>query len=205
MPVLFSKVKDGVKFGVWQISESLSQLEKMTSDTRLIEKSLSYRTEDRRCQFLASRILARELLASAYEFIENNVDGKPYLPSGKFCVSISHTNGYVAFAFSEDEVGIDIENSGNKAFRVRSKFLSEKEILDICSSEQAKDAMLRWSLKESVYKVYGRQCYDFKETIEIAPYDLSDEGYVSIKVLGSESVTAGYFIYDDFVLTICKR
>lgn len=203
MPLLFSGEFNGAKFGVWHISESVAELESLVSDARVLEKSSVYHTDERRSQFLASRLLAQRLLGECYEYIENNAEGKPYLPSGKVNVSISHTHDYVAFAFSDSEVGIDIENSEGKAYRVRSKFLSEKELQHLCCADQKRDAMLRWSLKETIYKIYGHQCYDFKNMIEILPYELSREGTVDVRVKGVEMANAYYMMSEDFVLTIC--
>lgn len=96
--------------------------------------------------------------------------GKPYFENRKIYFSISHSNGSVAVAVSdEDEIGIDIETAdipSDKAIKLAKRFFKDNE------SELCPDGFLRvWTKKEAAAKLWG---------IPLAEYlgDIKDDGKV---------------------------
>ena len=91
-----------------------------------------------------------------------NSFGKPYLLNNKTLnFNISHSNGYVVFAFSiASELGIDIEKVSEKPFLdIARRFFSLKEF-DLLSNEpneSLKDSFFRlWTRKEAYVKAIGK-------------------------------------------------
>jgi phosphopantetheinyl transferase len=81
-------------------------------------------------------------------------NGKPYIP-GFPSFNISHCNGLVVLAMSENSIGVDVENIDTKfqldAFR---DVFSPKEIADI-ENHGAKAFFYYWTIKEAVLKCTG--------------------------------------------------
>ena len=81
-------------------------------------------------------------------------NGKPYIP-GFPSFNISHCNGLVVLAMSENSIGVDVENIDIKfqldAFR---DVFSPKEIADI-ENHGAKAFFYYWTIKEAVLKCTG--------------------------------------------------
>ena len=82
----------------------------------------------RRQEWLAVRVLIRAMQGEEKE-IAYHPNGKPYLADASTSISISHTKGYVAVVLGEPgrEVGIDIEQYGERVRRVANKFMREDE------------------------------------------------------------------------------
>ncbi len=79
--------------------------------------------------------------------------GKPYLKDGALQFSLSHTRGAVCAAFSDDEVGIDVElKSRSVSDRLKARTLSASEQENAISDE---DFMRIWVKKEAFLKRTG--------------------------------------------------
>ena len=79
--------------------------------------------------------------------------GKPYLENEQLQFSLSHTSGAVCAAFSDEEVGVDIERRDRRVSgRIRERILSENEKPLVSSTEE----LLRlWVKKEAFLKRLG--------------------------------------------------
>lgn len=208
MPLLFEKNIDNVSFAVWKIEESLRMFLEWLDDKNVEKECASVKSKRRRLEIAASRYLLKYILGADYENILHDENGKPYLASGKYKLSISHTDGYVAISFGSVNTGIDIERISDRAFRLVRHYLSEDEIrlMDTCCP--VIDAVVRWSAKESVYKVIGKSVYNFKDTIFTSAFSLKNDSYVSVIIRdGISGITNSknvfFRVYDSFVLTIC--
>lgn len=79
--------------------------------------------------------------------------GKPYIAGGGPHFSLSHTKGAVCAAFSDEEVGVDIERADRAVSEaVRSRVLSERE-LSACAD--GGDFISAWVRKEAFLKRLG--------------------------------------------------
>ncbi len=85
---------------------------------------------------------------------EKGAHGKPYIKGTELQFSISHTDGAVCAAFSENgEIGIDIERRDRKVSEnIRSRVLSENERRLAVTSE---DIIRIWVKKEAFLKRTG--------------------------------------------------
>lgn len=79
--------------------------------------------------------------------------GKPYLEGNALQFSLSHTQGAVCAAFSDEEVGVDIERRDRRVSeRVCERVLGENEKPLVRSSE---DLLRLWVQKEAFLKRLG--------------------------------------------------
>ena len=109
----------------------------------------------RRREWIISRIGIREILGTNVS--SNYIERKPYLVGSKMQLSISHSDRLVVVMISHNSCGIDIENTTRNFDRVKTRFLSSKE-LDFISGD---DISLAWSIKEAAYKLIGVLDIDF--------------------------------------------
>ncbi|MBR3831669.1 MAG: 4'-phosphopantetheinyl transferase superfamily protein [Muribaculaceae bacterium] len=77
--------------------------------------------------------------------------GAPYIKGNNCHISISHSSNQIALAINRNSpIGIDLENWREQLLKVKSRFLSNKE-MKVYSTPQL---MLKaWTMKESLYKV----------------------------------------------------
>src|SRR5512138_1292328 len=112
MPELLREIIDDHSlYAIWKITESVEEL-RSAIKLRESEEELyrSFVAEIRQKQWLAYRILIRELLKPKEFPVEYDVSGKPYLAGSDFHISVTHTDDLAAVIISRNgRVGIDIE------------------------------------------------------------------------------------------------
>lgn len=192
---------------VWKITETIEELSSLVAD----EEQLTYANEafcgeKRRREWLATRLLARRMFGENIS-IEYESSGRPYINAKGF-ISISHTNDYVAVAYSCDiPVGVDIERRDRDMSRSAARFVDEEE-LDAMDAVRRNDSLLlHWSVKEAVYKITGNLGGSFRDNIKIAPFRLENRGVLNVFLQGVdfvyENFTVEYFFEQDFVIVLC--
>lgn len=201
MPILLKYTKP--LLGVWKIEESSGEL------LSLLEQSAEYlpflqrmRTEKRRREWLASRVLLKELAGQELS-IAYHEDGAPYLPDSPFSISISHTDGFAAVQLQEQAVGVDIEYRSNRVIKIRSRFMSPEEYASIDADHEAEHLLIYWCAKEALFKLIRQQDVDFIKHLHVEPFAYSSSG--EIKVLETRtserrSFTLNYEVFPDYVL-----
>lgn len=95
-------------------------------------------------------------LSLAYTYGEN---GKPFLKDyGGVCFSLSHSGKYVMSAFSNHEVGIDVQKHRGTRFAMAERFFTDEDnaLLERLGAENANENFYRiWTVKESYMKLTG--------------------------------------------------
>lgn len=105
--------------------------------------------------------------------IEYDDHRKPHLTKCKQHVSISHSYHMVAIAIDTKEVcGIDIQHLTPKIEHIKEKFLNPTE-LEVCKHADEVDLTLYWSVKEALFKVYGRKDIFLKDNIAVEKIDFN--------------------------------
>jgi len=165
MGLVYSKnTKYGSKVGIWKITETESELKDRLLHLDDIPTVKNHRT----MQWMAARVLIQELYKEDGLQIKKNKFGKPHLKHSDKHISITHCGDYAAAIISDnDSAGIDLEKVNPRILRVGHKFAvsEEKEILAKHTPEMALHII--WGVKESLYKLYGRQEIDFIENLKI--------------------------------------
>ena len=135
-------------------------------------------------------------------FIQDDMD------NNEIFISISHTHGYAAVAYStEGPIGLDIEHISDRVERIADRFTSpaEAEYIDTHEpQERVLYHLINWSAKETLYKLFDSPSLaEFREVFHIAPYALTSQGTLDATLLASDDkkVSVHYRLFPDFVCT----
>lgn len=201
MPVLLKHTQP--LFGVWKIEETSEELFSMLDlQTDCLPFLQNIKTEKRRQEWLATRVLLKELsglnLPIAY-----HADGAPYLPDSPYHLSISHTNGYAAVLLQEQPAaGIDIEYYSERILKIRSRFMSPEEAACVDPDNVVKHLLVYWCAKEALFKMIRQQDVDFTEHLHIEPFAYAGSGQIKAsetRTGDNRSYTLGFEVRPDFV------
>ena len=135
----------------------------------------------RRLQQLATRFLLKQLNQDfPIEDIVKNEAGKPFLPAHDLQFNLTHTTDLAGAILSDSSgVGIDAEKIDQRVLKIEHKFLNSEErqsLSKLTEIEKISRLTLYWTIKEAVYKWWGRGGIDFANDILIVPsnFDLEN-------------------------------
>jgi phosphopantetheinyl transferase len=190
--------------GVWRCDESIEELLRAVPlPQSVIDESQSFKAPHRRAEWLFVRALFREM-TGRYIPITYEESGKPRVEGG--FISISHTKGYVAVAYSAvREVAVDIEQYGERVVKVAPRFMNPAERPSEYNGSTTWSLLLHWSAKETAYKMVGLSAVDFTNSIIIRPFEVTPSGTLFADTKIGEDrwncLPIDYLIDRDFVLT----
>lgn len=177
MPLLKEIYGSGVRILLWRFDETADEMWTSLS-THGLSKEYSGRftelhTEKRRREWLAVRCLVREALGDEVcvsytergrPFLKTRDTGRPSMSHGGSVacdgvlpeISVTHSGDWAAVAFAPGgkRIGIDLEGDGERAWRIRRRFLQDSELASFGNPEAA---LLAWCAKEAVYKLVDRE------------------------------------------------
>lgn len=169
MPIFRRFLHKGGATAIWQTSESVDELHALflKSPTADAPAYATLASDKRRKEWLAERLLLRCAFLRCDD-IGHRADGSPYLTAGGAHVSISHSGRFVALSLSAAaRIGIDLEQRGPRAFRLREKFLSPGEYGYDEPEDAETAALTAWSAKEAAFKLFGRPGISLKNGIRL--------------------------------------
>lgn len=193
-------------WGIWKLEESPDELLSMLPHAESYQEAARRFTAlHRRLEWLAVRVLLYTLLGEEKE-IAYHPSGKPYLADASASLSISHTKGYVAVLLGKPdcEVGIDIEQYGERVRKVAHKFMREDERPSLFRDTDVWSLLLHWSAKETMFKCMDASEVDFRKHMRILPFQACEEGSFSAeeyRTVAQRRFTIHYRLFPDFVLT----
>jgi phosphopantetheinyl transferase (holo-ACP synthase) len=202
MPLLYHHHFTNIQMGIWRITEPLAFFDERNY-VKPIGKSI-----DKYTQHVAGwhtvQWLAQGKVIPAYHEI-----GFPYDKANHYAISISHARSYaaalIAPLFDKQQIGIDVEMFGEKAFRLRKKFTNAKELTlvhELCD-DVYKTACIIWSMKEAVYKKMQEKGVRFKDDININHLK-KDGDYTVFEYRFKTKEEKGFvWIFNDFCCCIC--
>ncbi len=178
MPLIFQQnINVNTKVGLWDIGED----EYFFSNLVLPNGDISHPLK--RLQTMAGRNLLIELFPDLpLSLVEIAPTRKPFIPGDPFHFSISHCRNFAAAIVSRTaRVGVDVELSADKIFKIKDKFLTEEEQNLIYKISLANNIKLTicWSLKEAMFKWYGLGEVDFKRNLIIQSLDIDNNSFVA--------------------------
>lgn len=192
---------------IWHITESPDTLYALLATTKYDTQLAGKKNEARRAEWLAVRLLVKELFGSEAE-VAYHPTGRPYLKGADTYISISHTRDYAAVAYSTaGPIGLDIERISDRVERIAHRFTSTDEAAYIDTHGQQDRPMyhlINWSAKETLYKLLDdTRMADFKAAFHIAPYTLASKGMLDATLLAAYDgrVAVHYRLFPDFVCT----
>lgn len=165
--------QDKPLWGIWHIEESEQELLSMLDiPSFYIDKLKELKTETRRREWLASRVLLKELLGCEKQVVYQQ-NGAPVLEDASFQISFSHTKNYAAVlvaSTSAPGIGIDIETIKPTVLKVRRKFVNEEEERYLAEETLLAQLLIMWSAKESMFKAMGVEEVDFRKHLHIEAF-----------------------------------
>lgn len=196
MPLHLLQNFDAIRLGIWKIEEPESWFR-----SKIEVDVPAYTLEQRRCQYLSSRLLFAELNINPSRVIKDEFD-KPKDKENVFSFSISHCPKYAAIMISsKGSIGIDVEPIRDKVDKIKQKFLYPEEY----ETSNCEKLMVYWSAKESLYKLFGEKGLDFKTDMSITPFDLQEKGELTATInlpnFDKQTIKIWYEIFDNHVLT----
>lgn len=167
MKQVFHKiVQEKNQIYVWKVTSVLNDLCKNPSlSARELEEVNTLKSEKRKTEFLACRIALKYLFNNSLE-LKHYESGKPYIKEANH-ISISHSKDYIAIAFGEENIGIDIEQPHAKMLKLIPRILSESELKQFQQSPTIEHACKMWGTKESVLKYIGDKNLNYRDEIKI--------------------------------------
>ena len=189
MPLLMKHT--GPLWGIWKIEESSEVLLSLLRNREEYLPQLELiRTEQRRREWLACRVLLQELTGGPV-CVAYRPNGAPYLSGSSLHISISHTKGYAAVLLqNRPAAGIDIEYHSGRVSRIRSRFMNPEEEAGID--------------KETLFKMIGQEEVDFLHHLHVRPFPYAEEGSFTVYETRTEEGAVyrlDYLVTPDFVLT----
>ena len=133
----------------------------------------------RRKEWLTARFLIHHYSAEEVGSLTVDENGKPHFPSGMTCISISHSKDLVGILLHEKEVGIDIQVATETIHRTAKKHCASNDYEKLgpyYTNHQIERVV--WSMKEAVYKAYGRGKLRYIEDIMLLEADVSSKGKI---------------------------
>lgn len=130
----------------------------------------SIKNNKRRTEWMTVRALLIEYFKEAIDIVYDS-QNKPHLNKSDYHISISHSQERIAISLNKHkDNGIDLQYITPKIERIRHKFLKLHE------SDQIKELDYEtltyyWSIKEALFKVYGKNDIFLKENIEVIEFN----------------------------------
>ena len=127
------------------------------------EKVSKYKDFDRKRASVAGEMLVKEHIGKALNIKPDNLiivtdkNGKPYIESCSVHFNISHCEDFLLCAFSDKEIGADIEKIKPFSLSVLKSFFSEEEqkyVLGKPLNEAASDDYNAPEILERFYRIY---------------------------------------------------
>lgn len=192
--------------GIWKMEENLIELESMY-EVKEAEMSVYYafRNDRRRKEWLTVRILLRKLLGRDVE-ICYQPSGKPYLKDESYFISITHTIGYVGVRLAHHPVALDMEYYSKRVLHLIPRFVSVEELQYIDPDYDVEIALVMWSAKETLFKLFDISDIAFDEHLFVSDLKYGDKGEFKGRISKDSfhaEVKLRFQIIDELILVYC--
>lgn len=204
MPLLYHDwVNKGLQLGLWQISESAEELVSLLFLNKEEFDTLeSYKSISRRKQWLSYRALIRNMVKTDFIYrIHYDKHKKPFLVNPQRSISVSHCSSYSAVLISDKldvNHGVDIEPIEAKILRVIDRFLNPSEEKEWEKEKNLSKAVAYWSMKEALFKAYGKSGLTLKENIRIEAFDICTKNSIVGYIKDNNKTTKYYLQFRQF-------
>ena len=193
MPITHKIERERATILVWEITETLEGLIMLSGNIN----TSNHTSEKRKKEHLTSRLIVNEICPTK-TIIYNEV-GAPELDNGKY-ISISHSKELVAVIISDKKTGLDIELISEKSLRLASKFVSEKNLIQLNKEK----ATLIWCIKEAIYKWHQKGGVDFIKDIIIPEFNAEEHGKVTVYFRKKELNLNYLKINNHYLVYVCN-
>jgi len=154
-----------------QIKSHLLNSDELTSAKEL-------KNEKRKKEFISSRIALKKIFNKELE-LKHHKSGRPFIKEAKH-LSISHSSNFLALAYGDENIGIDIEKPQNRMVKLMPKILSELELMEFKKKPSIDLACKLWGAKEAILKYVGEKKLNYKEDIKAENIQLGIATYLKM-------------------------
>ncbi len=187
---------------IWQITEPDEYFLERLELTPAEEAELKPLKARRRTEWLASRLLIKNMLPGSQLECLKDRHGKPTLQVDPHFISISHSHDLVAVIVSRYVVGLDIQFLVEKITRIAHRVVSETELEHCDEDNYIKWLHVEWGAKEAMYKAYGLRSIDFRKQMILDPFTVREEGNV-MGHMPLETHELVFDLYYEFIEDLC--
>ena len=200
MEEIFHKKILNTHIYVWKMTSSYEdQIKNPLLNSAELISAKELKNEKRKKEFLSSRIALKKIFNKELE-LKHNKSGKPFIEESKH-LSISHSSDFLALAFGEENIGIDIEKPQNRMVKLMPKILSKMEFMDFKKEPSIDLACKLWGAKESILKYVSDKNLNYKEDIKVNTTSLDTAKYLKmnfkVEFEKIEDMTLTYVVRSD--------
>jgi 4'-phosphopantetheinyl transferase len=192
-------------WGIWKIAEREEQLLDLVRDYESISDTITH--PEKRLEFIAGRVLARNLLEALgkpFQGVTKDMFGKPFFKGNVYHLSLTHSYPYVAaLVDARQSAGIDLEQIKKKLLKIGPRVLHPQELED-AGGDQTKHC-LYWCAKEALVKIYGKKDLVFSQHLLIEPFQLEKQGILNGRIIVDNTETKvplQYFVFHNFTVVL---
>ena len=207
MPLYRTCDLNGVSVSLWKVTEDEEVLCSLAGFDYAVERG-RFSAASRRLEWLAVRALLMQVYGTNQ--VEYDANGRPFLVGVTGYISISHTLGYVAVAFSQShDVGVDVELVTRRVGAAARRFMRDEELCGI-PCECANDAkLLRWTASEALFKLVGDLGGNYRDNILVSSYPTAANGRFEMSIIGLPVCEGLRFLVDflfsgELLVTVCR-
>ncbi len=172
--VYIKQVEGNSLLGVWEMDDNI---ESMANALVTIPNQFTVQSLKRKKEYVTTRLLM-DLMYSGAE-INYHESGKPYLLNSDTNISISHSKNLVCILLNKNyNIGVDVQYISNRINRLKEKFLSDEELLQLPENDKTEALHVYWCAKEALYKIGGQEYADFKKCLHVHPFIVSNQGKI---------------------------
>ena len=179
MEEIFHKKILNTHIYVWKMTSSYEdQIKNPLLKSAEVISAKELKNKKRKKEFLSSRIALKKIFNKELE-LKHHKSGKPFIEEAKH-LSISHSSDFLAIAFGEENIGVDIEKPQNRMIKLMPKILSEIELMEFENEPSIDFACKLWGIKESILKYIGDKNLNYKEDINVDTISLDIAKYLNM-------------------------
>lgn len=179
MKEIFHKKILNTHIYVWKITSSYEdQIKNPLLNTAELISVNELKNEKRKKEFLSSRIALKKIFNKDLE-LKHHTSGKPFIKEAKY-LSISHSSNFLALAYGDENIGIDIEKPQNRMVKLIPRVLSEIELMEFKKEPSIDLACKLWGAKEAILKYVGDRNLNYKEEIKAENIQLGIATYLKM-------------------------
>jgi phosphopantetheinyl transferase (holo-ACP synthase) len=190
MPICLHQLTPVGVLGAWELTEPTSWFLAQAAEKSIHPIFHHFKHEGRVRQFIASRLLIREL-EPGLQVLEGLQKGPRTAVDGTHSISFSHTNRMAcAYVSPHHSVGIDAECDVEKIDRIAQRFLHPNELHWLSKNKALRlaEQALIWAAKEAVFKRYHKHGLLFGRHLACHPIHLPNPKEMQMSVTLGEAV-----------------
>ena len=179
MKEIFHKKILNTHIYVWKMTSSYEdQIKNPLLKSAELISAKELKNEKRKKEFLSSRIALKNIFNKELE-LNKHKSGKPFIKEAKH-LSISHSSEFLALAYGDENIGIDIEKPQNRMIKLMPKILSEIEFMEFKKELTINFACKLWGAKEAILKYVGDKNLNYKEDIKVENIKFGSASYLKM-------------------------